>query len=399
MRECRRCRASAPIGFWLVVYAFAAVMFGTTVPSPLYPGYEARFGFGPLMVTVIYAVFAAGVLAALVLAGRASDVLGRKRVLLPELAVSALSSMVFLLAGALHSGGLPLLVVARILSGASAGVFTGTATAALAGAGRTPRAALFAALANLGGTGLGPLVAGVLTRWVALPLQTVFAVHLVLIAVAVAAVAAVPETVHPAGHRRLSVQRLRVPHQARPAFIPAAAGFAGFAVSGLFVALTPAFLAVLGHHDPALTGLVVFAMFAAAATGTLVSAAVDPRIALLGGTGLLIAALAVLAVALAAESLPLLVCGALVAGTSQGLGFRAALESVTAASPVEERSSTASAFFAVCYVGGLSLPVIGVGLAAQHFGLVHAGEAFTGLVAMIAAVALIRLARHPLRLR
>lgn len=394
-------RVSRPVAFWLVAYAFAVIMFGTTLPSPLYRGYEIRFGFDTLMVTIIYAVYASGVLVALLLFGGTSDTFGRKRVMLPALAVAALSSALFLAVGALHSGGIALLVAARVLSGISAGMFIGTATAALADlgtAGQCPRAALLAALANLGGTGLGPLVAGIFTRWVALPLQTVFILHLVLITVAAAAISASPETAQVAGRFRLRLQRLKVPADVHSEFAPAAAaGFAGFAVSGLFVAVTPSFLAVLGHHNPALTGLVVSAMFAAAVAGMVISAVVARRAALLSGTGLLIVGLVVIALALAVRSLPLLACGALIAGASQGLGFRAALESVTLASPPEQRSAISSSFFAICYVGGISLPVIGVGFAAQHFGLVHTAEAFIGLVAVIASAALLTLARHPSR--
>jgi MFS family permease len=390
--EYRR-RVSRPVAFWLVTFAFAVTMFATTLPSPLYPAYEARFRFGSLMVTVIYAVFASGVLGALLLIGRASDTIGRKRVLLPGLALAALSSTLFLITGTAHSGGIVLLMAARVLSGLSAGIFTGTATAALAdlaAPGPSARAVLIAALANLGGTGLGPLISGIFARWVALPLQAVFTLHLGLVAAAIVAVAMIPETVQASGHRRPRPQRLGVPVEARAAFVPAAAAaFAGFAVSGLFVAVSPAFLALLGHHNPALTGLVISAMFATATAGMLISGALSHRNAMLAGTGLLIGALAILALALATASLPLLVSAAVTTGASQGLGFRAALESVTTASPPEQRGAVSSSFFAISYVGGISLPVIGVGAATQRFGLIHTGEAFAAIIAALATGALI----------
>jgi MFS family permease len=62
--------------FWLVAAVFATTMLGTTLPSPLYVLYEQQLGFAALMTTVIFAVYAAGVLAALLLLGRASDGLG-----------------------------------------------------------------------------------------------------------------------------------------------------------------------------------------------------------------------------------------------------------------------------------------------------------------------------------
>lgn len=393
-----RRHVSRQMAFWLVAFAFAVTMFATALPSPLYPAYEARFRLGGLMVTVIYAVFASGVLAALLLIGRASDTIGRKPVLLFGLALAVLSSTLFLFTGAAHSGGIALLIVARVLSGLSAGIFTGTATAALADLappGGSARAALIAALANLGGTGLGPLIGGIFAHWVALPLQAVFILHLGLIAAAIVAVAIVPETVHPSGRRRLRPERLGVPVEARAAFVPAAAAaFAGFAVSALFVAVSPALLAGLGHHNPALTGLVISAMFATAAAGTLISGALTRRNAILAGTGLLIGALAILALALARASLPLLVCAAVITGASQGLGFRAALESVTIASPPEQRGAVSSSFFAVCYVGGTSLPVLGVGTATQRFGLIHTGEAFAAIFAALATAALVAFTRR-----
>ena len=58
-------------------YAFVVTMVGTTLPTPLYPIYEQRFGFGELMVTVIFATYAVGVIAGLVITGRLSDEIGR----------------------------------------------------------------------------------------------------------------------------------------------------------------------------------------------------------------------------------------------------------------------------------------------------------------------------------
>src|SRR5258707_15323869 len=108
-------------GLTSAAFALAIAMLGTTLPTPLYELYRERFGFSELMVTVIFATYAAGVIASLLLFGPLSDQVGRRRVLLPGLALSALSAIAFLLA---H--GLALLLVGRILSGLSAGIFTGT---------------------------------------------------------------------------------------------------------------------------------------------------------------------------------------------------------------------------------------------------------------------------------
>lgn len=382
--------------FWLIAYAFSAVMLGTTLPTPLYPAYEERFGFGPLTVTVVFATYAVGVLMALLTVGHASDTVGRRPILLCGLVLGASSSLVFLVVGHVHPGGLSLLLVGRLLSGVSAGVFTGTATATLADFSPPHaqlRASLVAAVANIGGLGLGPLLGGLLARNVRLPLETCFLVHLILLAIAAVAVVWVPEPVDTRRQRRLTFPRLQVPPQARTVLIQAGtAGFAGFAVLGMFTAVTPAVLALLGHHNPALTGLVVFTVFAASAGGQLMSAAVVARVALLAGTGCLVIGVALVGVSLARSSLTLLVIGGIVAGASQGLGFRAALGAVTSASPPEQRGGVASTFFAICYLG-ISVPVVGIGIGTKLFGLVHTGEVFAGLVAALSLVALASLAR------
>ncbi len=148
----------------------------------------------------------------------------------------------------------PMLLVGRVLSGLSAGIFTGTATAAVIEAAPPSwrdRAAAVATVANIGGLGTGPLLAGLL--------------------VAVRAAAAAPELrrAHRAGRagrerrcwssRRppqrtgsIGVQRLSVPAEVRPVFVIAAlAAFAGFAVTGLFTAVAPSFLSqVVGIDEP-----------------------------------------------------------------------------------------------------------------------------------------------------
>jgi hypothetical protein len=80
------------VAFWLLALVFAATTLGTTLPTPLYVIYQARWHFSSAMVTVTFAVYAAGVLAALLLAGRSSDQAGRKPVLAAALGLSAMVS-------------------------------------------------------------------------------------------------------------------------------------------------------------------------------------------------------------------------------------------------------------------------------------------------------------------
>jgi MFS family permease len=389
-----RGRGLVPRGaaFWLVATSLAVTMLGTTLPTPLYVLYEQRFGLATFMGTVVFAVYAAGVLAALLAFGRASDEFGRRRMLLVGLVFAVLSAVAFLLA---H--GVALLIVGRVLSGLAAGIFTGTATAALvdlAGAGQGRRATMVATGSNMGGLGLGALLAGILAQFAPLPLRLTFWVDLGLVLLAILAVWAVPETVAGPAHPRLRIRPPSVPPSVRPAFLRAAiAGFAGFAVLGLFTAVTPSFLLDLLHEPShALSGTVVFVVFAASALGQIALARPLGRQAMAAGCGGLIVGMGLLAVGLATTSLPLLVAAAVVAGLGQGLCMRAGLEAVTTKSPAQHRAGVTSAFFIVMYIA-IALPVIGEGLASTRLGLRTAGIAFTLAVAAIAALALTTLIR------
>jgi MFS family permease len=380
------------LGFAAAAFALAVTMLGTTLPTPLYGLYREQFGFSELMITVIFATYAAGVITSLILFGRLSDQIGRRRVLLPGLALSALSAVCFLIAT-----GLPLLLVGRVLSGLSAGIFTGTATATLldlAPAGRRGRATLVAAMANMAALGSGPLLTGLLSQWAGSPLRLTFWVDLALLVLAAIGIWAMPEPVASTSRAQLRPQALRIPTEMRSTFIEAAlAGFAGFAVLGLVTAVAPDFLGQqLGVTSRAIVGLVVFSMFAGSLAGQLALEVVPERAAIPTGAGALIAGMASLALSLAVSSLALLVLGVVIAGFGQGLSFRGGLTQVNEHAPAAQRGAVASSFFVVMYIA-ISLPVIGEGVLAQAVGLRAAGLTFAALVAALSAGVLIRVAR------
>jgi hypothetical protein len=197
-----------------------------------------------------------------------------------------------------------------------------------------------------------------------------------------------PETVEVAERARLHIHRPSVPSQIRPTFIRAAtAGFAGFAALSVFTAVAPTFLLDLLHeNDHAVSGAVVFTVFAASTLGQV---AVAPRLgrwAPATGCALLILGMGVLAVGLAVGSLALLLASASIAGLGQGVGLRSGLQAVNEDAPPERRGAVASSLFIVLYLG-ISLPVIGEGIAATRLGLRTAGIAFSLSVAVIAAAA------------
>src|ERR1700679_1881323 len=113
--------------FWAVAAAFCVNLAFSAVPTPLYVIYQHRDHFSTLMITVVYAVYAIGVIASLFLGGHVSDWVGRRRVLVPALGLNVLRAVLFLAFPSLAG-----LIVARVVSGVSVGLTTGTATAYLA---------------------------------------------------------------------------------------------------------------------------------------------------------------------------------------------------------------------------------------------------------------------------
>lgn len=377
--------AGSVTGFALALFAFFVAMLGTTLPTPLYPLFEERYGFGPLLVTVIFAIYAFGVIAGLIMFGNLSDRIGRKPVLLLGLGLSGASALLFLLAGSLAP-----IYVARIVSGLSAGIFTGTATAYvidLAPEGRRRLASFAAVVANLGGLGAGTLLAGVLAQWAPHALRLPFAVDLCLVVVATAGLLLAPETVR-RGAFRLRLQRLGVPPEVAAVFVRAAvAGFAAFAVSGVFSSVAPEFLGLsLGHHSPALAGLLVFVLFAASIAGQAIVIRLRNAVAL--GCALLVGGIALLAVSLAVDSLAALFASAVVAGLGQGVVVSAGLAAIIERTPPARRGETASSFFVVLYLG-LAVPVIAAGLAIHYTSLRAAGIGFCAAVGLLALAVLL----------
>jgi MFS family permease len=389
-------RASAALragGFWAVAYAFAVTMASTTLPSPLYPIYERHFGFSALTVTVIFAVYAFGVVAALLAFGELSDQVGRRPVLLGALAFAVVALVALLVAD-----GLAVLLVGRVLQGMAAGLMTGTGTAALvdlAPDGRRDFATAVAVVVNIGGLGCGTLLSGALAAWATHPLRLPYVVVLALLAPAVLGVLATRDLVRERRRPRLRLQRLSVPREVRGVFVRGAlAGGSAFAVSGLVSAVGPSALGeLLGFHSPALAGFVIFVLFGASAAGQVVVRTITPESGLRAGCGLLAVGAGLLIAALAAESLALLLAGAATIGAGQGIAVGSGLAAVNERTPPERRGETASSFFVVLYIG-LAVPVIAAGLGTEATGVRTTGIIYGAAAAAIALGVLASLMRR-----
>src|ERR1700733_11920195 len=324
--------------FWVVAAAFCVNLAFSAVPTPLYVIYQQRDHFSTLMITVVYAVYAVGVIVSLFLGGHVSDWMGRRRVLVPALAVNVASALLFI-----AFPSLPGLIIARILSGVSIGLTTGTATAYLAelhvGAGGSPtgrRPQVVATAANLGGIGVGPLVAGLLAQFVRSPLVVPYLAFGGALVVLTLLIAISPETAaRPNPRPSWRPQRVAIPARARGAFFAAAAGAAAaFAVYGVFNSLVPGFLAGTMHETSyAVAGAVAFSAFAAGAVAQIALGTASTATTLKVSVPVLFAGLTLFTAGMWLPSLPVFVVGGIITGAGGGLVFRGSLVAAAGAAP------------------------------------------------------------------
>jgi hypothetical protein len=343
--------------------ALFAVAFGTNVSTPLLLLYQQSLGLSAWTVTAIFAIYPLGLAPALLLAGPASDALGRRAIVYPGLLLSAVASVVFI-AGA---ESLPLLFLARLFLGATSGLVFVVASAwmqELADPHDPLWPSRLTGLVLYAGFGLGPLVAGAIGEWGPAPLTLPYLVHLAVVGLGLVALRRVPETVV-ADRSRPIRPDLGIPPGARHEFVavvvPTALGVFGFPslAFGLFpVLLRPAMPSIAVF----VTGVVgaIFAVAIVAAQA--VTARIGPYRSAPVGLGLGAVGCGVGAVAVVSGLWALLFVSAACFGIASGCSVTAGLRLVDLLTGPATRGALTGSFYAVAY-GGMTMPVIVASLA------------------------------------
>jgi MFS family permease len=385
--------------FWLLAVVLGFFLAAASAPSPLYPLYQAEWGFSTITLTAIYAVYAFGALAALLVCGRLSDHIGRRWVAIFGLLIELGAMLTFVVAQ-----GVADLFVARILQGIGTGVATGSISAWLLDLQppADPRlGGLVGGVALLAGLGLGALAAGLLLQVAPDPLHLTFWLLTGVFAVALLAMPLLPDIVPRAPGWLGSLRPVvGVPPAARPAFVVSAPSLvAAWAVAGLYLALGPSLAMSLLHATSHVAGgAVIAALLGTAAIASLVLRESDPRALVIRGSVILTVGVATTLAALGLESLAGLYVGSSIAGVGLGSAFSGVLRTVTPLAPPNKRGALLAAIYIVVYLS-FSLPTIGAGVAVSLFGLREAaygyGLVVMALAAMTAVLASRRTPRQP----
>ncbi len=385
-----RVAAGSPTQQWGYPMAAAIVglaLLASGLPSPLYGLYAQLWHFSTVTLTLVYATYAIGVLAALLLAGRMSDEIGRRPVLLGGLGGIAVASVLYMLARSVLW-----LFFARCLQGLATGLVLSSASAALLDLHprRDPVAVSLAnGVASAGGMTLGIFAASVIVATLPAPRVLPYVLLAILLVAAILAVLRLQDPLSPRAHERprMTPQRPSVPAPTRRAFLLASlAVTSSWTINGLFLSLGPALVSRMLRTDSVLlTGLVVAALPAAASLSMVLFGKRAPWAGASGGSLALAAGMGLMVLAVASGSVPEFLVATLLSGCGFGVAFLGGLRSLSAAIPAEHRGAVMSAFYLVAY-SALSLPAIGAGLLVSPLGLNATFEIFGAVIAVLAFV-------------
>lgn len=361
--------------------ALFAVAMGTNVSTPLLLAYQTRLDLSNWAVTAIFAAYPLALAPALVFAGPASDVRGRRPVLIPGVFLSALASALFLLGRdavwALYAGR----VVLGIVSGmvfvvASAWMVELSPDAEPLWPSRLTGMLLYA------GFGLGPVVSGVLGQWGPWPLALSYLIHIGVVLAGYLLVRGTRETV--VATDRPIRANLGVPPRARRAFYsvvaPTAIGVFGFASLsfGLFpVLLRPAMENVAIFVSGLTAGITAFTIFGAQR----LVAIVGPHRAAPLGYALGTLGVGLGATAFASGKWAWLFPAAVLIGAASGCCLTSGLRFVDMLTGPTTRGAMTGTFYVFAY-GAMVLPVIITSVASTTDGIVAALSVLTVLAAI-----------------
>jgi predicted MFS family arabinose efflux permease len=374
------------------VAAMIGVLFaGSTVVTPLYVIYEHEFGFSQISLTLIYAVYIIGNLAALLLFGRLSDQIGRRRAAAIAMAIAIASALVFLFARGIAS-----LYLGRVMRGVAIGIGAGTGTAWLAeliADDEKTRATVIATCANFAGLGIGALIAGMLAEYSPWPLQFPFAVYLLALFLVAALVLWTRETVSQPLPSIAAVSlrpRIGVPADIRAQFIaPAVTGFGAMALVGFYAALAPTVLADQLHETShAVAGAIFLELATVVVAGIAATQSLSSRAAMLWALALMLPSVALLVAAQLEASMTIMIVATAACGLAAGLGYRGSLQVVNQIAPADRRAEVVSAYL-ICVFSGNALPVIGVGVISTLANPTAASLVFAATIAAFTIIALV----------
>ncbi|OFJ46094.1 MFS transporter [Pseudomonas koreensis] len=382
--------ASHRSSLWFLAITLLSFLAASTAPTPLYHLYQDQLHFSAAILTLIFAVYAFSLLAALLTVGSLSDHLGRKPVIFSAVLLNALAMLLFI-----YADSVSWLIGARVLQGFATGMATAVLSATLLDTDRQ-QGPLVNSVAPLLGMALGGLGCGLLAEFAPAPLQLTYWLLLALFVLQGVYVWRLPESVSRQGGALASLRpTLHVPVQARSTLwrvLPL--NTATWALGGFYASLAPSLVrTATGSTSNLIGGATVAALTVTGALMIFMMRNRPAAQALRLGASLLPIGLVLILLGVHGASLSLFFFGTLVAGCGFGSGFLGAVRSLVPLALPHERAGLMSAYYVLSYLA-FCLPVLLAGHLARSFGLLATTDGY-GVVLIVLAVAALLLSLRP----
>jgi predicted MFS family arabinose efflux permease len=372
--------------FLLLASLTVSFLAGSSAPTPLYGVYMAEWGLTPLMITVIFGIYALAVLVALLIAGRLSDHLGRRPVLLVATLAQAVTMIVFMTATSVTG-----LLVGRVIQGLTTGAALGAIGAGMIDLDKT-RGTVANAVAPPFGTATGAVVAGVLVQFLPFPTHLVYIVFGLIFILQALGLVFMAESIVPRGGVLASLRpKLALPRATRePLLLATPVLIAVWALAGFYGALSPLLVkGMLGVNTPLVGGLALFVVAIFGALSVLMLHQREAREMMMFGAASLIVGVAVVVVGVSEASIASFFVGSMLAGVGFGAGFQGAVRTVVPFAAPHERAGVLSIIFIISYIA-MGVPAVAAGwMIARHGNVVATAQLFSAIIVVLAGTALL----------
>lgn len=374
------------VAFYVLGSITVSFLAGSLAPTSLYPVYQAQWGLSALTITEIFCIYAIALLGSLLIAGRLSDHLGRRPVLIVATLVQAITMMIFATADGPGS-----LMLARVVQGLATGAALGAVGAGLIDLDKA-RGPMANAIAPLIGTATGGILAGLMVHYLPAPTWLVFALLAVVFLVQSAGVLFMAEPVTPRPGAIASLKpQIGLPGSVRTrALLAVPILVAIWSLAGFYASLGPAVMRAEFAWNPSLAGgMAVFALAGSGAVSVLLFQRSEAWLMMRFGAAAVLLGTGVLGAALLEQSSLGFILGTVLAGAGFGAGFQGAVRAIVPSVKPHERASVLSVIFVVSYLA-MGVPAVIAGLLVAHGANLQAtAQQFAGVVALLAALALL----------
>lgn len=372
--------------FLLLASLTVSFLAGSSAPTPLYGVYMAEWGLTPLMITVIFGIYALAVLVALLVGGRLSDHLGRRPVLLVATLAQAVTMFVYMTATSVTG-----LLVARVLQGLTTGAALGAIGAGMIDLDKA-RGTVANAVAPPFGTATGAIVAGVLVQFLPFPTHLVYVVFGLVFILQSLGLVFMTDSIAPRDGVLASLKpKLALPHATRePLLLATPVLIAVWAVAGFYGAISPLLVkGMLGVNTPLIGGLALFVVATFGGLSVLVLQHRGAKEMMMVGAASLILGIALAAISVSEASIALFFVGSVIAGVGFGAGFQGAVRTVVPFAAPHERAGVLSIIFIISYIA-MGVPAVAAGwMIARHGNIVATAQLFAAVIMALAGTALL----------